>query len=160
MHFQTFTLFLGAILTTVFAQTPVSVSYDQGYDNANFPISEISCSNSFGSATTLGQIPAFANIGGSPTVSGFGSPSCGKCYAITYQGTTVNVLAVDKSTGFNIGLGAMNRLTDNRGVALGRVNAVYTEVDVSDCVAGPPDPAAQNPSAVEGCHSRRRNRRS
>ena len=112
MHFRNPVIFLGAF-ATAYAQTQVSVSYDQVYDNAAEPIANIACSGSFGSLTTLGQIPAFANvcdlhesclihleihtnfiqIGGSPTVSGYGSPNCGKCYALTYQGTTVSMLS-------------------------------------------------------------------
>ena len=53
---------IGAFVTVVYAQTPVSVSYDQTYDNGAFPIAEVACSNAFGSATTLSQIPAFANV--------------------------------------------------------------------------------------------------
>jgi len=63
MHFQNaLVFFLGTLLNIVYAQTQVSVSYDQVYDNAAEPIVNIACSNSFGSLTTLGQIPAFANV--------------------------------------------------------------------------------------------------
>jgi len=62
MHFQNTFIFLGTFITNVYAQTQVSVSYDQVYDNAAEPIANVACSNSFGSLTTLGQIPAFANV--------------------------------------------------------------------------------------------------
>lgn len=113
MRFPNTFIVLGSFLITTYAQMQVSVSYDQVYDNAAEPIADIACSNSFGSIISLGQIPAFANvwgfpksratfhkvhtnlvqIGGSPTVSGYGSPNCGKCYSLTYQGTTVSKLS-------------------------------------------------------------------
>jgi len=37
----------------------------------------------------------------------------------------------------------MNRLTNGQGIALGRVNAVYTEVPTSACVPGPPSPGTE-----------------
>jgi hypothetical protein len=46
----------------------------------------------------------------------------------------VNVLAIDYAgAGFNIGLKAMNKLTGNQGVKLGRINAQVTQVDESVC---------------------------
>ncbi|KAH8592095.1 allergen Asp F13 [Bisporella sp. PMI_857] len=139
MQFLTTILSVGALVSVAHAQETVSVSYDENYDNPSLPIDNIACSNAFPGLTTIGQIPAFANLGGAPTISGYGSPACGQCYELNYQGTTVNVLGIDTGArGFNIALGAMNRLTNNQGIALGRVNAVYTQVDVSACVGGPP----------------------
>jgi len=66
MQLQNTFILLGAFLTRGYAQTQVSVSYDQVYDNAAEPIANIACSNSFGGITTLGQIPAFANVRGIP----------------------------------------------------------------------------------------------
>ena len=61
---------------------------------------------------------------------------CGTCYGLTYNGNTVYVLAVDSvgsGSGFNIALAAMNQLTNNQAEQLGRIDAQYAQVAVSNC---------------------------
>jgi hypothetical protein len=87
---------------------------------------------------TFGSLPGFPHIGGAITISGNGSPSCGKCYQLHYSGNgideTITVLGIDTASGgFNIGLQAMNDLTNGQAEQLGRVQATYTEVDASQC---------------------------
>ncbi|KAJ2969291.1 hypothetical protein NUW54_g12999 [Trametes sanguinea] len=70
------------------------------------------------------------------SIAGFNSPNCGSCWKLTYAGTgkSINVLAIDHAgAGFNIALEAMNTLTNNQGVFLGRIDATATQVDDSEC---------------------------
>ena len=85
--------------------------------------------------TTFGSLPTFSNIGGAGAVAGWNSPNCGSCWKLTYNGTSINVLAVDHSAAgtFNIALAALNKLTHNQAVFLGRVNAQATQVASSVC---------------------------
>ena len=47
---------------------------------------------------------------------------------------SINVLAIDHAAnGYNIGLTAMNALTNGNAVMLGRVDVAATEVDASNC---------------------------
>ena len=73
-------------------------------------------------------------IGGASTVEGWNSASCGKCYSLTFEGRSINILAVDHAAeGFNIAQAAMNQLTGGRAVEVGRVDAVWAEVPASGC---------------------------
>lgn len=84
--------------------------------------------------TTFGSLPDFPNIGGASAVEGFNSANCGTCWQLTFNGTSINVLAVDHAgSGFNIGLTAMNKLTNNQATFLGRVNAQFTQLANSAC---------------------------
>jgi hypothetical protein len=56
------------------------------------------------------------------------------CWALTYKNVTINVLAIDYTkTGFNIGLTALNKLTNNTGVAVGVVQASVKQLNASAC---------------------------
>ncbi|KAJ5569453.1 uncharacterized protein N7459_008883 [Penicillium hispanicum] len=120
----------------------VSVSYDQKYDVSDSSLTTVSCSDGENGLitkgySTFGSLPSFPLIGGAPTVDGWNSPNCGKCYQLQYTGETVetiNVTAIDAAPGgFNIGLTAMNRLTNNQATQLGRITATYTLVSNSAC---------------------------
>ncbi|KAG8221397.1 Cerato-platanin [Butyriboletus roseoflavus] len=123
----------------VLAQTTTTLSYDNNYDNASLSLGQVACSNGPNGLetknyTTLGSLPTFPNVGGVYTVSGWDSPQCGACYAVTYDTNTVNILAVDKSqTGFTVSEAAMNTLTGNQAVALGRVDVSFVQVNQSEC---------------------------
>ncbi|KIK90523.1 hypothetical protein PAXRUDRAFT_151730 [Paxillus rubicundulus Ve08.2h10] len=134
------TLFALASALHVLAQTTqTTLSYDPNYDNANLPLSNVACSdgpNGLESKnyTTLGSLPNFPLLGGVYTVEGWNSPQCGTCYAVTYNGVTVNILAVDVSKeGFTISQQAMDVLTDDQAVALGRINVAYALVTPQAC---------------------------
>ena len=130
-------------VTTLFAASTVSavsVSYDTVYDNAAGSLTTVACSDgSNGLITkygykTFGQIPKFPNIGGSSTIPSWNSAQCGQCYALTYKGKSVNVLAIDTApSGFNIAKAAMNKLTGGQAVQLGRVEATLKKVGVGKC---------------------------
>ncbi|KNZ72311.1 Protein SnodProt1, partial [Termitomyces sp. J132] len=121
-----------------------SVSFDQVYDDAAASLATVSCSDGPNGLlprgfTTFGSLPNFPHIGGAAAVEGFNSVNCGTCWNLTYtspQGVSksISVLAIDHAaTGFNIALSAMNELTDNQAVFLGRVDAKATQVDASVC---------------------------
>ena len=83
--------------------------------------------------TNFTSLPGFPNIGGAFAVEGFDSENCGTCWALTFNGTTISVLAIDVAPrGFNIALGAMNLLTNNQGEFLGRVNATAQMIGLID----------------------------
>ncbi|KAI0648422.1 Cerato-platanin [Trametes meyenii] len=117
----------------------VSVSFDQVYDNAAGSLTTVACSDGQNGLitkgfTTFGSLPTFPNIGGAPAVTGFNSPACGTCWQLTHNGTSINVLAIDTGAkGFNIALAAMNKLTNNNAVQVGRINITATQVDASAC---------------------------
>lgn len=103
---------------------------------------------------TQGEVTRFPHIGGVAAVTSWNSPSvssptpfhrylphwltpyqkCGTCWSATYKGKTVYILAVDHAAeGVNMALSAMNELTNNQAVALGRIDAVVSQVAVSFC---------------------------
>lgn len=115
-----------------------TVSFDQTFDNAAGSLNTVSCSNGPNGLenlgfTTFGSLPNFPFIGGAPAVTGFGSAACGTCWALTFNGKTINVLAIDHSTSFNIALEAMNALTNNQAEFLGRVTVTSAQVAASEC---------------------------
>ncbi|KAJ5319795.1 hypothetical protein PENANT_c026G09213 [Penicillium antarcticum] len=138
------TLHLAAAAPTVAARAEtVSVSYDQRYDVSGSSLTTVSCSDGENGLiplgyTDFGSLPNFPNIGGAITIPGWNSPNCGKCYQLHYSNgkyeNTINVLAIDAAPGgFNIGLQAMNTLTNGQAEQLGRVSATYVAVDDSAC---------------------------
>ncbi|KAF8162815.1 Cerato-platanin-domain-containing protein [Crassisporium funariophilum] len=123
----------------------LSVSYDTAYDNASQSLNTVACSNGPNGLitrgyTTFGSLPKFPYIGGVPSIAGWNSPSCGSCWKLTYtnaQGVlkTVNILGIDVATpNYNIGLTAMNELTNGEAISLGRVD--ITAVKVAPYVCG------------------------
>lgn len=125
------------------AAATVSVSYDPKYDVGSTSLTTVACSNGPNGLitegfTTFETVPGFANIGGAPTIPGWNSENCGKCYQLHYQSGKINqsiyVTAVDSAPGgFNLALTAMNKLTNGLAEQLGRVDATYTEVDRTLC---------------------------
>ncbi|SCO92471.1 probable SnodProt1 precursor [Fusarium oxysporum] len=131
---------LFSVATLLTAASAVTVSFDPGYDQASRSMNDVACSDGKNGLITRygwktqGNIPKFPNIGGAQAVAGWNSPNCGTCWKLTYKGKSINILAIDFSaTGFNIAETAMNFLTDNQAVKLGRIDATATEVPASDC---------------------------
>lgn len=59
---------------------------------------------------------------------------CGSCWKLTYEGNSVNIIAVDSGIGgFNLAFAAMDELTGGNAEFLGRVEAEAVEVDRSVC---------------------------
>ena len=138
MQFKALALTLLAAASTTFAAT-VTVSYDETYDNSAGSLTTVACSDGPNGLITkgfssFGSLPHFPNIGGAAAVAGWNSAQCGSCWQLTYNGRSINVLAIDHTdSGFNIALAAMNTLTNNQATFLGRVNANATQVAASVC---------------------------
>lgn len=122
----------------------ITVAYDGKYDVGATSLNTVACSdgpNGLESRnyTTFGSLPSFPNIGAAFAVAGWNSPECGSCWQLTYttaQGSrSITITAVDHAgaNSFNVGLKAMNTLTNNQAVALGRVSVTATQVPSSEC---------------------------
>lgn len=139
MKFSSVLFFTSVFVLSALAQTTETLSYDTTYDDASLSLSSVACSdgaNGFETKgyTTLGSLPTFPNVGGVYTVAGWNSTACGTCYSVTYGSKTVAILAVDVSkAGFTISETAMNTLTGDLAVDLGRVDVTATQVDASVC---------------------------
>ncbi|ESZ90931.1 plant expansin-like protein [Sclerotinia borealis F-4128] len=129
------------LLTLLTSTQAIQVTYDPGYDNASHSLDAVACSNGengletrFPAYKVQGDLPTFARIGGASTIAGWNSPNCGTCYSLSYQGVTINILAIDHADiGFNIAESAMNTLTKGRAVELGNVDAEWTLLTPEQC---------------------------
>ncbi|KAK3680677.1 hypothetical protein LTR37_021116 [Vermiconidia calcicola] len=135
-----FSIFSGLTALSIASAATVSVSYDTTYDTASTSMTNVACSDGANGLITkygyktFGAIPKFPNIGGSSTIPGWNANTCGQCFAVTYKGKTVNILAIDTApSGINMSLAAMNKLTGGQAQALGRVNADIKKVGVGKC---------------------------
>ncbi|KAF8810054.1 snodprot1 [Phlegmacium glaucopus] len=132
---------LAILLTSVSAQ--LTASYDTGFDDAGRSLSSVACSDGPNGLltrnfTTFGSLPKYPHVGGAPAVTGWNSPGCGTCWTVTYTNpegaaTSVNILAIDANSNFNIATSAMNELTNGQAIFLGRVPVTAVEVDRSVC---------------------------
>ncbi|CCU76194.1 unnamed protein product [Blumeria hordei] len=117
----------------------ISVSFDSGYDERERGLDTVSCSDgSHGlltrGYTTQSSLPSFPRIGGTSFINGWNSASCGSCWTLSYNGSSIDVLAMDRATdGFNIARAAMEKLAGSAGVAMGRIEATYAETNASAC---------------------------
>lgn len=140
-------LFLTSTLTFSLAETnsqstaqqngPIKVTYETSYDDPGRDLRTVSCSDGENGLitrgyTTIGSLPT-RFVGGCPTVEGWNSLNCGKCYSLSWKGASVNVLAIDTGTGFNVAQSALDALTNGHAVEFGSVEATYSEVDPSEC---------------------------
>ncbi|RKF78077.1 Protein SnodProt1 [Golovinomyces cichoracearum] len=122
-----------------FLVSSITVSYDTSYDDASRNLDTIACSDGTNGLltknyATQGSLPSFPRIGGASVITGWNSESCGTCWTLTYNHTSINVLAIDHaSQGFNIAKAAMDSLTGGHATAFGRVDANYTQAEPSDC---------------------------
>ena len=123
-------------LPSVLADT---VSYDPTYDTKSQSLATVSCSDGANGLltkgfTTFSSLPSFPFIGGAAAIPGWNSTACGTCWNLSFNGTSINVLAIDHAAqGFNIAQEALDKLTNGNAVALGRVNAVAKQVAASVC---------------------------
>ena len=68
------------------------------------------------------------------TCPGWNSPNCGTCWELDYNGTSINILAIDYAqAGFNIGKTAMDTLTHGQAEQLGVVQVTSKHVANSVC---------------------------
>ncbi|PQE29461.1 putative rot1 PRECURSOR protein [Rutstroemia sp. NJR-2017a WRK4] len=139
MQFPTASILLPLLATLTSA---ITVSYDTGYDDGSRSLAVVSCSDGSNGFLTKGyttqaSLPHFPYIGGASTIAGWNSANCGSCFTLSYNGRSINVLAIDHAAeGFNIAQAALNDLTGGQAVALGRIDASYTQVDKSEEFAG------------------------
>ncbi|KAG1720033.1 Cerato-platanin [Suillus occidentalis] len=139
MKFSSVLFSISIFVLSSLAQTTETLSYDTSYDDTTLSLSSVACSDGTNGLetkgyTTLGSLPTFPNVGGVYSVTGWNSAACGACYNVTYGTKTVTILAVDVSkAGFTISETAMNTLTGNLAVELGRVDVTATQVDASAC---------------------------
>jgi hypothetical protein len=128
-----------ALLSILSVASAITVSYDTGYDDGSRSLASVACSDGANGLltkgfSTQGSLPSFPRIGGASVIAGWNSASCGTCWALTYNGRTINVLAMDHtSAGFNIAQAAMDELTGGQAVQLGRIDASYVQVASSAC---------------------------
>ena len=129
-----------SIFSLAAAASATTVSYDTGYDEAGRSLTQVSCSDGVNGVMwkynwkVQADVKNFPYIGGAAAVGGWNSSNCGTCWSATYQGRTIHILAIDHAgNGLNIGLSAMNKLTDGRAEALGRVDASVAQVPISQC---------------------------
>ena len=121
------------------AAAAITVSYDNGYDDASRSLTTVACSDGTNGLltkgfTTQGSLPSFPHIGGASTIAGYNSPACGTCYSLTYNGKSINVIVIDHAAeGFNIAQAALDELTNGQSVALGRIDAQDAELPPSAC---------------------------
>lgn len=138
MKFTTIIFSVLSAAATTFAASGTA-AYDTTYDTASLSTLVIACSDGVNGLytkgyQTLGSLPKFPYIGASAEVPGWNSPNCGKCYAVTYGSTTINVLAVDHAgEGWVLSLAALNALTGNLGTQLGRVPVTWVPTAQSNC---------------------------
>lgn len=123
-----------ALAMSAVATAYYTVSYDTVYDEGYASVSTVACSSVLESQgyTTFSTLPGFPFIGGSPQITGYGSPYCGSCWVISYTdpstGTTIakSITTIDVGDpaleGFNLSLEAMNYLTGGRAEQLGRID--------------------------------------
>lgn len=139
-----FTSVLGclSLLSLPFALAE-TLSYDTTYDASSGSLATVACSDGANGLltrgfTTFGSLPKFPFIGGASAVTGWNSTGCGTCWQVDYTSnnttTSINVLAIDVATaGFNVAEAAMNNLTNNLAVELGRITVTSTQVAASVC---------------------------
>lgn len=129
---------IAALTVLIPSALATSIRFDATYDNASQSTLTVSCSDGTNGLAsefpTFGSFPKFPFLAASDAIPGWNSPNCGTCFAVTYNGVTVNVLAIDHAgDGINMSLEAMNALTNGQATFLGTVDATVTEVDGSAC---------------------------
>ena len=134
----TITALAASTLAAPSATTSVTVSYDTIYDAAGTSLTQVACSDGTNGLltkgfTTFGSLPT-KFIGGAAAIPGWNSAECGSCWTLTFNGTSINVLAIDHTdSGFNVAQAALDKLTHNQAVALGRITATAKPAAASAC---------------------------
>ena len=115
------------------------VTFDTTYDSGDLSLNNVACSNGNNGLvtkgfTTLNSLPSFPFVGGAHVVSGWNSDQCGTCWSLTYESSTIYVLAIDTAgVGFNIARSAMQVLAGDAGVQAGKVSAQIAPADAWHC---------------------------
>jgi hypothetical protein len=83
---------------------------------------------------TQGDAVSFPYIGGAAAINAWNSPNFCTSWSPTYNGKTIHILAIDHTgTGLNLGLAAMNDLTNGHAIEFGRVDAQVQQAPLSNC---------------------------
>ncbi|KAG6854510.1 hypothetical protein C0991_006112 [Blastosporella zonata] len=139
-----FTPLLTSLVLIPASAFAVTLSYDPGYSNPSRSLTEVACSDGpngliTAGYKTLGALPKFPFVGGTASVPGWNSDKCGTCWKLTYTNTkgvakSINVIAVDHANaGWNVSPKAMDTLTGNQAVQLGRIDVAAVQVAASAC---------------------------
>jgi len=134
MKFTTIAATLLSVITPLVSAD--TASWDSVYDNASQSTLTVACSDGVNGLytkgyKTLGAVPGFPNVGAAPTIAGWNSPNCGKCFSVTYNGNTIYVTGVDTSrstTNFVLSKAALNKLTGGLADQLGRVPITWSQL--------------------------------
>jgi len=121
-----------------------TTSYDPVYDVKTTSTNKVACSDGShglaGKYPTFGSLPGFPLIGGVSQIAGWNSENCGTCWKLTFNGTSIHMLAIDhadagrqKGDAVNLSKEAMDKLTNGQATKLGRVQSTVVEVDKSVC---------------------------
>jgi len=113
-----------------------TAAWDSVYDNGAQSTLTLACSDGANGLytkgkQTLSQVPGFALVGAAPTIAGWNSPNCGKCFKVTYGSKTIYITGVDTSrstTNLVLSKYAMNQLTGGLADKLGRVSVTWEQV--------------------------------
>lgn len=143
MKFTTIAATLLSVITPLVSAD--TASWDSNYDNASLSTLSVACSDGVNGLytkgyQTLGAVPGFPNVGAAPTIAGWNSPNCGKCFAVTYNGNTIYVTGVDTSrstTNFVLSKAALDKLTGGLADQLGRVPVTWSQLPTGEKCAKP-----------------------
>lgn len=115
------------------------LGWDKTYGKSKGKLSELACSDgSHGLSQrgykTLDDLPAYPHVGGVPAVKEWNSPSCGSCWKLSHNGTSIHFLAIDVGgEGFVGSKAALHDLTHKQAQKVGQVDVTYAKVDPSKC---------------------------
>lgn len=130
---------LAALAVSAFGDWPPSqsahVPYNTMYDHADLPLSSLVCANTPLSDRfpTIGSLPT-TNVGGAFAITGSDTSECGTCWALTANGVTVNMLAIDAvGSDFVVARSTLDALTGGMGNEQGAVDVQFEKVDPSAC---------------------------
>lgn len=136
MKFTTLAATLLSVITPLASAASGTASWDSVYDSASTSTLVVACSDGVNGLytkgyKTLGALPKFPLVGAAPTIAGWNSPNCGKCFSVTYKSKTIYVTGVDTSrstTDFVLSKSALNTLTGGLADQLGRVPITWTQL--------------------------------
>jgi hypothetical protein len=122
----------------------VNLRYDTVYDKSSNRLDIVACSDGENGLitagySTFGSLPRFPHIGSGSAVSGWNDADCGSCWKLTYTNSkgvskSINVILIDHADdGFVVSKAAMNELTGNQAVQLGKVSVTSQKLSPSSC---------------------------
>ncbi|KAJ3488568.1 hypothetical protein NLI96_g2751 [Meripilus lineatus] len=113
----------------------ITATWSAAYDNPALSVNGLACSDALirKGIHTIGDLKNYPNVTGIQYAS-FGSPNCATCYKFTYQGKSVNVVAIDNAQhGATLSTAALNALTNGHAHDVGSIQATVEQVPNSAC---------------------------